>query len=105
MRYSELKERTAELLRLALGHMGNHEAAFNPVTFTLWYEYVAGINPGLSADIDQAMKAGQRINDGVVIALYQKHIAPADEAVMAQISGEMERLLARVAQSASQTGN
>ncbi len=85
--------------------MGKHEAAFNPVTFTLWYEYVAGINPALAAAIDQALKEGQQIDDNTVVALYQRYIAPSDEAVMAQISSEMERLLASVAQSASQTGD
>ena len=105
VRYLEPKDQTAELLRLALGHMGKHEAAFNPFTFTLWYEYVAGINPALSTAIDQALKNGQHIDDDVVAALYQKHIAPADEAVMAQISGEMERLMVSVAQTASQTGS
>ncbi|MBY0469161.1 MAG: GGDEF domain-containing protein [Burkholderiaceae bacterium] len=85
--------------------MGKHEAAFNPVTFTLWYEYVAGINPALTAAMDEVLNDGKGMDDGAVIALYQKHIAPADEAVMAQISGEMERLLASVAQTASQTGD
>ena len=85
--------------------MGKHEAAFNPVTFTLWYEYVAGINPALSAAMDEVLNDGKGMDDGTVISLYQKHIAPADEAVMAKISGEMERLLASVALSASQTGD
>jgi diguanylate cyclase len=85
--------------------MGKHEAAFNPLTFTLWYEYVAGINPPLTRGIDDALKAGQHLDDIAVVALYEKHIAPADEAVMAQISDEMERLLSSVAQSASQTGS
>lgn len=85
--------------------MGKHEAAFNPVTFTLWYEYVAGINPALTAAMDGLINEGKGMDDGAVIALYQKHIAPADEAVMAQISGEMGRLLASLAQSASQTGD
>lgn len=85
--------------------MGKHEAAFNPVTFTLWYEYVAGINPALTAAMDEVLNEGKGMDDATVIALYQKHIAPADEAVMAKISGEMERLLASVAQSASQTGD
>jgi diguanylate cyclase len=85
--------------------MGKHKAAFNPVTFTLWYEYVAGINAALSAAIDDKLKADKGLDDPAVIALYKKHIAPADEAVMAQISGEMERLLASVAQSASLTGD
>jgi diguanylate cyclase len=85
--------------------MGKHDAAFNPVTFTLWYEYVAGINPALTAAMDALLNEGKGMDDGVVIMLYQKHIAPADEAVMAQISGEMGRLLASLAQSASQTGD
>ncbi|OYT99052.1 MAG: hypothetical protein CFE40_09755 [Burkholderiales bacterium PBB1] len=85
--------------------MGKHEAAFNPVTFTLWYEYVAGINPALTAAMDEMLAGGKGMDDSVVITLYQKHIAPADEAVMARISGEMERLLASVAQTASQTGD
>jgi diguanylate cyclase len=85
--------------------MGKHKAAFNPVTFTMWYEYVAGINPALSAAIDDNLKDDKGLDDPAVIALYKKHIAPADEAVMAKISGEMERLLASVAQSASQTGD
>ena len=85
--------------------MGKHEAAFNPVTFTLWYEYVAGINPALTAAMDEVLNDGKGMDDATVIALYQRHIAPADEAVMAKISGEMERLLASVAQSASQTGD
>ena len=105
MRYSEPKEQAAELLRLALAHMGKHKAAFNPVTFTLWYEYVAGINPALNAAIDDRLKDNKGLDDPAVIALYKKHIAPADEALMAQISGEMERLLASVAQSASLTGD
>ena len=105
MRYLEPKERTAELLRLALGHMGKHEASFNPITFTLWYEYVAGINPALTAAMDDRLSAGKEMDDVTVVALYQKYIAPADEETMAQISSEMERLLVSVAQSASRTGD
>jgi diguanylate cyclase len=105
LRYSESKERTAELLRLALGHMGRHAAAFNPVTFTLWYEYTAGINPGLTTAIDQIIKHESSLDDETVIGLYKKYIAPADEETMNTIGGEMERLMASMAQSASHTGD
>ena len=85
--------------------MGKHSAALNPVTFTLWYEYAAGINQALTGALDALLESGQRIDDDTVVKLYKKHIAPADEAVMAKISGDMERLMASVAQSASQTGD
>ena len=105
MRYTEPKERSAELLRLALGHMGRHEAAFNPVTFTLWYEYVAGINPKLNAALDTLEGGSARIDDATVLHLYKEHVAPADAETIERIGGELQRLMTSVAQSASQTGN
>jgi diguanylate cyclase len=105
LRYLESRERSAELLRLALGHMGRHAAAFNPVTFTLWYEYVAGTNAQLVASIDQLTNSATSIDDDTILRLYKQHIAPADEETMRTISGEMERLMTSIAQSASNTGD
>jgi diguanylate cyclase len=105
MRYAEPKERSAELLRLTLGHMGQHEAAFNPITFTLWYEYAAGTNDALRTAIDRLANDSARLDDNTVMQLYQQHVAPADEATMERIGGEMQRLMTSVAQSASQTGS
>ena len=104
MRYTEPKDQTAELLRLALAHMGKHEAAFNPITFTLWYEYVAGINPNLSAVLDRLTLAQGRLDDEAVLKLYREHIAPADADTMERVGGEIERLMAGMAKAASQTG-
>ena len=105
MRYTEPRERSAELLRLALGHMGRHEAAFNPVTFTLWYEYAAGINPKLSAAIDALTGDSAPIDDAAVLSLYKQHVAAADEATMERISGEFQRLMSGVEESAAHTGS
>jgi diguanylate cyclase len=104
-RYREPKARSAELLRLALAQMGRHDAAFNPITFAVWYEHVAGVNPPLSAAIDRQLKDGVHIDDGVVAQLHAAHIAPADEAAVGRIGAEMERLMAGLAQSAEQTGS
>ena len=48
MRYKEDKDQSAELLRLALPLMARQSAALHPISYTLWYEHVAGINPPLS---------------------------------------------------------
>jgi diguanylate cyclase len=105
MRYTESKERSAELLRLALGQMGRHEAAFNPITFTLWYEHVAGMNARLSAALDALLAAQARIDDDTALRLFQEHVVPADEAAMRRISGELQRVMSGIADSASLTGN
>jgi diguanylate cyclase len=104
-RYREPKERSAELLRLTLAHMGRHAAAFNPVTFALWYEYAAGINPMLNAAIDQRVSEGGRIDDDAVAQLHAAHIAPVDEAAMNRISTDMQRVMEGLALTASQTGS
>ena len=104
MRYTEPKARSAELLRLALAHMGRQDAAFNPVTFTLWYEYVAGINPKLVQAVDALEKAGTRVDDECVRRLYHEHVAPPDNEAVSRIGVQMQRVMSEVAQSASQTG-
>jgi diguanylate cyclase len=103
-RYREPKERSAELLRLTLAHMGRHAAAFNPITFAVWYEYAAGINPMLNVAIDQRVNEGKSIDDGTVAQLHAAHIAPANEDTMGRISTDMQRVMAGLALTASQTG-
>jgi diguanylate cyclase len=84
--------------------MGRHEAAFNPTTFTLWYEYAAGINPRLHNAIEQLLQADVPLDNDMVARLYQDHIAPNDETAMRRISGEFQDVMNGIARSASQTG-
>ena len=104
MRYTEPKERSAELLRVTLGHMGRHAAAFNPVTFTLWYEYAAGINPGLHAALDKLLANKTAIDDIAVAALHDQHIVPNDVAAVQRLGGALQKVMSGIAASASQTG-
>ena len=47
IRCNQSKDRSAEVLRAVLRHIGKHAACCNPVTFNFWYEHAAGINAGL----------------------------------------------------------
>jgi diguanylate cyclase len=104
MRYTEPKDKSAELLRVALGQMGRHAAAFNPVTFTLWYEYAAGINPGLHAALEQLLAKGAAIGDEDVARLYEDHIVPIDAAAVQRMGAGLQKVMRSIAASASQTG-
>ena len=104
MRYTEPKDRSAELLRVALGHMGRHAAAFNPITFTLWYEYAAGTNRGLTGAVDAFVRDATALDDKAVERLYQDHIAPPEAATVERIGGELQRVITGIAASASQAG-
>ena len=104
MRYTEPKARSAEILRVALGRMGQHDAALNPLSFTLWYEYAAGINPKLKAAVDGLLVDQPRLDDDAVARLYADHIASPTEAGMQQISTDLQRVMNGVAQSATEAG-
>ena len=104
MRYTEPKDRSAELLRQTLGHMGPHQAAFNPITFTVWYEYAAGTNARLSAALGALLADKASIDDLTVLKLYQEHVLPADEGAMQRISTDLQRVMSGIAQSAEQAG-
>ncbi|CAN5448518.1 GGDEF domain-containing protein [soil metagenome] len=104
MRYTEPKERSAELLRVALGHMGRHYAALNPFTFTVWYEHAAGINAKLSQAIEQALALGKRFDDAIIALLYKTHIAHADESTLQRLSGRFDKVMDEVAECATLTG-
>ena len=104
MRYAENKEKSAELLRLTLAQMGKHPASFNPITFTVWYEHAAGINAKLNAAL-QRLEAEQAVlDDEMVLRLYNQCIAPVDGAALERISGDMQRLMTSVVQTATNTG-
>ena len=48
MRYEQDRNASGEILRLLIQKMAAHPAAFTPLTYTVWYEFVTGINPALS---------------------------------------------------------
>lgn len=105
MRYQESKEQSAEVLRRVLAFMGQHDAALNPVSYTLWYEYATGINSALTHSLERAIKQTPRLNDAIILALYQAHVADGDSKTMNRITVELQRMLGEMVESAARTGN
>jgi len=104
LRYQESKEESAELLRKVLALMGQHDAAFNPVSFAVWYEFAAGMNQPLVQALSQAMKTEPRLSTASLLRLYRQHVADAGPEAMQHIAGELQRMMAGMADSASSTG-
>ncbi len=104
MLYTESRDRSAELLRSVLALMSQHDAAFNPVTYTVWYEYAAGLNARLNEAIGHYMRTEPRLGDETVARLYREHIAGIDEKTMERISGDMQRVMAGMVETADHTG-
>ncbi len=105
MRYKESKEQSAELLRQVLALMGQHDAAFNPVSFSVWYEFAAGINARLSQALKSAMQTEPRLGNDTLSRLYLEYVAQVDQVAMQRISGELQRMMAGISDSAVRTGD
>ena len=104
-RYKESKQQSAELLRLALAQIGQHDAACNPTTFAVWYEQVSGTNPRLSADLEASLPTEPRLGDATIERLYRDHIAAIDDAATERLREEFSRVMKDLSQSAARTGD
>jgi len=104
MRYVQSREESVTLVRQVLAAMGQHDAAFNPVTFAVFYDHLAGINPLLSQALGQVQQQSPRLDNHALHRLYHDHVADADVSRSQRIEVDMQRLMKEVAQSAERTG-
>jgi diguanylate cyclase len=102
MRYSEDRESSAEILRLALAYMGRQPAALNPCTFALWYEHCAGLNPTLSQILDAKLAGNSPVTDQDVWRLYTEHIGARDARQCETVRDELYRILEDTAANTQQ---
>jgi diguanylate cyclase len=101
MRYIEGRDRSAELLRLALEFMARQTAALHPMSYTLWYEHVAGINPPLSKVLESRLQANQPLNEDEVYELHARYIVARDIEVLERLQRKLRDVLEEAAQTAA----
>ena len=95
MRYKETREQTAELLRMVLPQMARHTAGFHPMTYAVWYEYLAGINPQLKRRGRCAHRRMRQSDRQRYLRLYETAIWPSRDAqTSADVSAKLARLVA-----------
>src|SRR5882757_866175 len=105
MRYLENKERSTEILRLALPLMARQLAAFHPLSYALWYEHCAGMNPDLSRVLDTRLTSNNALTEADVWRLYAQHIAARDMEAFERLQLQLRNLLEDTAQSAACASN
>lgn len=103
MRYQDSKDYSAELLRLVLPLMSAHDAALNPVSYAVWYEYVSGINPELTKAVDALIDEKQLLGDDDVQKVFQRFIADRDEATTEKLQAELRRVMDEMMRQAQST--
>jgi hypothetical protein len=101
MHYFHNREESAEILRRALRMMAPHKAAFHPVSYAVWYEHAAYLNPGLSRDLDKITAAATVLTETDVARLYAMHIAARDVEAFERAQGQLRCLLEDTATEAA----
>jgi diguanylate cyclase len=104
MRYIEDKEQSSELLRLALPLMGRQAAAYHPVSYSIWYEHVGGLNPPLSEVLTARLAANEPLTEEDVYRLHARHIYTRDVKMVESLQQRLLGLLEDTAQTAAAAG-
>ena len=105
MHYTENRDKSAEILRTVIGLMGQHDAAFNPVSYSVWYENVAGLNARLTQALERLRQSEPRLGDTSMERLYREFIAGVDDKTMDRISRDFQQVMTTVADSVQATGD
>jgi len=105
MRYRHTTAASAEYLRLAVKRMTQQAAGLHPVSYAIWYEYVAGNNSALNADLDARLKELGRLDEQTTYALYSRHVSEFDAATALRIGDSVDNLVDQVSESAALAGH
>ena len=105
MNYTEEKNKAGEYLRLALNYIARHNLPADPVSYTVWYEYVSGKNTKLKKAIDLSFEKKIVLNKNRVEGLYQKYVADGDRIVIGKLLTKISLMLKDVTSHVSETGD
>jgi diguanylate cyclase len=104
MYYKDSIEQSREYLRLALTHMSRFKVPFDPVNYSVWYEYVSGNNKELRIDLDNAMAKSQSITPELNISLFEKYIVPDKKQIIEKIREELRKILENILKHVADAG-
>jgi diguanylate cyclase len=97
-------ERSTELLRQALPWMSRQAAALHPVSYAVWFDYVAQTNPPLRAAIDEHLAREGKLDEFATHALFSRHVADVDPETAQRVVDQMQRVLGGIGESAGAAG-
>ena len=97
-------ERSTELLRQALPWMSRQQAGLHPVSYAIWFDYVAQANPSLRAAIDEHLAREGSLDEFATHALFKRHVADVDPETAQRVVDQMQRVLGGIGESAGAAG-
>ena len=102
MLYQQSREESAEILRRVLQLMSPHPAGYHPLSYTVWYEHAAQLNPPLSQEVEKLLASASPVSDADVRRLHALHIAARDVAMFEQAQRDLHELIGRTEQDTAE---
>ena len=102
MRYQHSREESAQILRRALQLMSPHQAGYHPVSYAVWYEHAAELNPSLTQELDKLLAADSLLSDNEICRLHALHIAGRDVQAFELAQRQLREVLGESAKQAAQ---
>jgi diguanylate cyclase len=99
MKYQQTREQSVDLFKQAVRLMAQQDAGFHPVSYTVWYEHVSGINPPLSTALTARLTTGP-LSEAETVALNDTHIRDQRTMSLARALGELMLKIVETARSA-----
>lgn len=97
--YDSSVEQNREYLRQCLPLMSQNNIPTNPINYAIWYEYVAGTNSKLNAEIDKLISAKSAFDADTTMGLYSKYVCNASVDSFEVINGKLQQLITQTALS------
>ena len=97
-------ERSTELLRQAIPWMSRQQAGLHPVSYAVWFDYVAQTNPALRAAIDEHLAREGALDEFATHALFKRHVADVDPETAQRVVDQMQRVLGGIGEAAGAAG-
>ncbi len=98
-------QQSAEILRLTLPRMSQHNVPVTPHNYAVWYRFVEGSIPELSDEIQQMIDAGTPFTEQVNEALFERYVAECNVEQFQKIRGEMHDLMQDLSGSLQNAGD
>ncbi len=93
MQYPHTPERSTELLRQALPLMSRQSAALHPMSYAVWYAYVADAGSALRMEVDRHLAQRGTLDEATTAQLFRRHLADFDPQAAQRVSEGLQQLI------------
>ena len=101
--YNASPEQNSEYIRQMLPLMLKHSVPVDPISYAVWYHYVAGTNADLNKAIDTLIRDQKPFDSNISLNLYKTYVCNASVEAFEKINSNLLRLISQTTLSVNTT--